>query len=291
LSDNPTTIRVDHRVSSNDNFFIKVNGGRRITNFLGTGAGTGAPTANGEANVTYLPMQAIAGALSWTHIFSPRLFVETVANHTWQSTKTITGPLTQQKDWAKELGLPNPYAEIGFPNITSLGNFMTYTEGDNRRALTTRVLNVAQNYQHIRGRTISSLDGVITRSTSHCWPDQGAISGSPRSAAWPPRWKTRIRVRRPILRLCLRPVMTAPISFSVTRRITMSASSDRTYGSSIRIPGLYLQDNYKVTPRLTLSPRRSLGHQPGCPGGKRSAERGSMWTATPDVSEFPGFLL
>ena len=76
LSDNPTTIRVDHRISERDNFFVKVNGGRRITNFLGTGGCTGAPTANNEANVTHLPMQAISGALSWTHLFSSSFYVE-----------------------------------------------------------------------------------------------------------------------------------------------------------------------------------------------------------------------
>jgi len=76
LSDNPTTLRIDHHISERDNFFVKVNGGRRITNFLGTGGGTGAPTANNEANVTYLPMQAISGALSWTHLFSSSFYVE-----------------------------------------------------------------------------------------------------------------------------------------------------------------------------------------------------------------------
>ena len=68
--------------------------------------------------MTFLPMQAVAASISWTHTFSSRFFVETLASRTWQSTKTVTG--IEQKDWAKDLGLPNPRGEIGFPNITSL---------------------------------------------------------------------------------------------------------------------------------------------------------------------------
>ena len=94
LSDNPTTIKIDHRISERDNFFVKVNGGRRFTNFLGTGGGTGAPTSGNEANMTFLPMQAISAAASWTHLFKSNFFVETSAAQTWQSTKTITGRRT-----------------------------------------------------------------------------------------------------------------------------------------------------------------------------------------------------
>src|SRR5258708_39431825 len=86
-----TTIKIDHRVSEKDNFFIKTNGGRRFAYFIGTAGGIGAPTLNNEANMTYLPKQAIAVSASWTHLVSPNLFVKSSFAHTWQSTKTITG--------------------------------------------------------------------------------------------------------------------------------------------------------------------------------------------------------
>jgi len=69
-SNNPTTVRLDHRSSANDNMFVKFNGGTLNTNFQGTGSATGAPTQNMEANQTFLLMDALTGALSWTHLLA-----------------------------------------------------------------------------------------------------------------------------------------------------------------------------------------------------------------------------
>lgn len=175
LSDNPTTIKFDHRVGTNDNFFLKVNGGNRHTSFQGTGATTGAPTNGNEANITYLPMDSVTAAFSWTHVFSPSFFVETNISRTWQATRTITG--AEQKDWAKTLGLPNPLGEIGFPNITSV-QFMNYIEGDNRRGLHSKILNLQQNYSWIKKNHNIQFGGGAYRENQELQPDAGAISGS-----------------------------------------------------------------------------------------------------------------
>src|SRR5260370_32416502 len=103
---------------------------RSHTNFQGTGGNTGARTLGLEATQTYLLMDAISGALSWTHVFSPSFFMETNGNRTAQSAKTVNGPL--QQDWAKFLKLPNPGGEIGWPALQNL-DIMNYVEGDNRR--------------------------------------------------------------------------------------------------------------------------------------------------------------
>ncbi len=254
LSDNPTTIKIDHRISESDSFFVKTNGGRRYTNFIGTASGIGAPTANNEANVTYLPMQAVAVASSWTHLFSPNLFVETSAAHTWQSTKTITGPTNAQQNWAQTLGLPNPYAEIGFPNITSIGNLMTYTEGDNRRALTSHILTVSQNYTLIRGTHNTQFGFSYFREREHLLPDQGAISGS---AAFN---SGATALMSPTLGSATQPQAVAQTGYDAanfflgianTYTVGLKRSYLRLHGSAT---GLYLQDNYKVSKRLTITP-------------------------------------
>lgn len=254
LSDNPTTIRIDHKVSAKDNVFLKANGGRRSAYFLGTGGGTGAPTTNNEANVTYLPMQAIAGAASWTHVFSPTFFVENLAAHTWQSTKTVTGPVTNQQDYARLLGLPNPYGEIGFPNITSMGAFMTYTEGDNRRALTSRILSMQQNYSYIRRTHEIQFGWSLYSEKEHLLPDQGAISGSVafNSAA--------TALQSPTLGTATNP-QAAPLTGYDAANFFLGYASTYNVGlkrSYLRLTnrnfGSYVQDNYKVTGRLTLTP-------------------------------------
>lgn len=254
LSDNPTTIKIDHRISERDNFFVKTNGGRRFTNFIGTGSGTGVPTAHNEANMTYLPMQAIAVATSWTHLFRANFFVETSAAHTWQSTKTITGPATTQQNWAAALGLPNPYGEIGFPNITSIGNFVTYTEGDNRRALTSHILSVQQNYTYIRSTHNVQFGWSAYAESQHLLPDQGAISGS---AAFN---SLATALESPTLGNTASPQAVPQTGYDAANFFlgiagTYSVGQKRTY---LRLHsknyGLYAGDTYKIRPRLTLTP-------------------------------------
>ena len=254
LSDNPTTIKIDHHISQHDNFFVKTNGGRRFAYFIGTAGGIGAPTLNNEANVTYLPMQAIAISSSWTHLFRTNFFVETSIAHTWQSTKTITGPPSAQKDWAKQLGLPNPYGEIGFPNITSLGNLMTYTEGDNRRALTSRILSLQQNYNYIRSTHNLQFGWSLYSEAQHLLPDQGAISGS---AAFNSQ---ATALESPTLGSDALPQAVPQTGYDAANFFlgyagTYSVGLKRTYlRLHDKTVGMYLGDNYKVTSRLTLTP-------------------------------------
>ena len=173
-SNNPSTVRVDHRFSQSDNIFVKFNGGSLHTNFQGTGGTTGAPTSGMEANTTFLLMDAISGAFSWTHLFSPSFFVETNGNRTAQSTKTVNGPI--QQDWSAFLGLPNPFGEIGWPALQNL-EFMNYIEGDNRRMLRSLVDNVEQNFTKIRGTHNIQFGWRYHREKQTLLPDQGNISG------------------------------------------------------------------------------------------------------------------
>jgi hypothetical protein len=251
LSDNPTAIRIDHTVTKNDTIYLKTNWSTRSAYFLGTGTTTGAPTKNFESNVTYLPMQSLAAGINWTHIFSPRLNVETLANRTWQSTKTVTGP--EDKNWAQELGLPNPLNEIGWPNITSVG-FMNYTEGDNRRSLRSWIANAAQNYSLIQGTHTIQFGWSAHTEQQHLLPDQGAISGS---AAFN---SLATALESPSSGSNTSPATTPQTGYDAANFFLGYASS-YTVGLKrglMRVGeksySLYVQDSYRVSPRLTLTP-------------------------------------
>lgn len=264
-NDDPTTIRIDHRFTEKDNTFFKVNGGRQSAYFLGTAAGNGAPTLNNEANVTYLPMRGIAGAFSWTHVFSPQFFVETLFNRTWQSTETLTGPVTNQRNWSQELGLPNNLGEIGWPNITNIGLYLpatvtstlnnyTYIEGDNRRALHSILTNFEQNYSLIRGTHNIQFGGSFRNERNHLLPDQGGISGTSfyNSLA--------TALQSPTLGNATTPQAVPQTGYD-------TANFFLGYGARYDVGlkrgylqvyekryGLYLMDTYKVTDRFTLIP-------------------------------------
>ena len=251
LSDNPATVRVDHRFSERDNIFVKANGGTRRARFMGTGGSTGAPTANREANTTFLPVKGRSAALSWIHVFSPSLFVETLANRTWQMSRTVTGAV--DTNWSKELGLPNPLGEIGWPNITSTG-FMSYIEGDNRRQLYSMISNLEQNYSFIR-RTHNVAFGLRYHDEKqHLLPDQGAISGSVafNSLATSLESSTTGTTLNP---------GTTPQTGHDSANFFLGYAGSYTVGLKRGIMrvrernwGLYLQDNWRLSSRLTLTP-------------------------------------
>jgi hypothetical protein len=79
-NNNPTTIKIDHRFSANDNFYAKANWNVQPYWYLGTSATTGVPTTNNAANLTYQAFRGWGGALGETHVFSPTFFVETLLN-------------------------------------------------------------------------------------------------------------------------------------------------------------------------------------------------------------------
>ncbi|MFN0123415.1 MAG: TonB-dependent receptor, partial [Blastocatellia bacterium] len=248
--DDQNAIRLDHRFGEKDNAFFKISGGRNRANFIGTAGNTGAPTLNKEANVTYLPMEGITGAISWTHLFSQQFFVETLINRQWQSTRTLTGPTTE--DFSKSLGLPNPLGEPGFPNITGNG-FMNYIEGDNRRALFTIVSNVEQNYSWVKNTHNLQFGGRWRAERQHLQPDQGAISGSaafnslatallnPSSAANNPQAMAQTGHDAANF------FLGHAASYTIGLKRNFMKLTEKQYG-------LYVQDSWRISKRLTLTP-------------------------------------
>lgn len=258
-NDDPTTVRIDHRFTNNDNFFIKASGGKIISNFLGTATNNGVPTPNQEANVTYLPMTGIQGSLSWTHTFSPTFFVETLFSRNWQGTQTIAGPPDKQADFAKQLGLPNPYGEIGFPILANMGlaggsNNYTYQEGDNRRALYSIITHLEQNYTWVKKTHNIQFGGSFHNERQHLLPDQGAISGAANfnSLATALESSTSGSATSPAV-TALTGYDTANffLGHASTYTVGLKRGFMQVYEKKF---AFYLSDNYRVTKRLTLTP-------------------------------------
>jgi hypothetical protein len=251
LSDNPQVLKIDQNLTRNDKFFVKFNSSYRAAHFLGTGSSTGAPTLGREANMTYLPVRARAAAVSWNHTFNATFFVETLVNRTWQLTKTVTGPI--DKDWTKELGLPNPLGEIGWPELTSTGT-MSYVEGDNRRHLYSLITNAEQNYKLVRRNHSFGWGWRWHAEKQNLLPDQGAISGA---AAFN---SLATALESSTLGTTLNPSVTPQTGHD-------SANFFLGYAGQYRVGlkrgimrvreqtwGLYLDDSWRVSPRLTLFP-------------------------------------
>ncbi len=257
MQNNPTTIRVDHRLGAKDNFFAKANWSKQISWFLGTTplSSLFVPTTGGEANVTYLPMQSWGAAISETHVFTSSFFVETLINKTWLTSKTINGAPEAQQDWATKLGLPNPYGQIGWPNIQTVGtNFTQYIEGDNRRFLSAGTTNIQQNYSWIKNNHNIAFGGGWHDEILRLQPDQGNISGSStyNSLATALESTTSGSTGSP--------AAIGNTGFDAANFFLGSAATYSVYLSrgvmkvDQRTEFLYLQDNWRVNGRLTLTP-------------------------------------
>jgi hypothetical protein len=249
-SNNPSTVRLDHRFGEKDNIFVKFNGGNLYTNFQGSGSNTGAPTLGLEANQTFVLMDAISGALSWTHLFGPTFFVETNGNRTAQSSRTVNGPV--QQDWSKYLGLPNPYGEIGWPALQNL-DFMNYIEGDNRRQLRSLVDNWEQNFTNVRGTHNIQFGWRFHREKQTLLPDQGNISG------YSDFNSLATALQSPTLGSDTNP-QAVPLTGDNAANFYLGYGGDYNVGLkrgffyvTDRNYGLYFQDNWKATSRLTVT--------------------------------------
>jgi hypothetical protein len=262
-NNNPTTIKIDHRITAKDNFYAKANWSTTTSWFLGTsslgansvGGSTGVPTTNNAANVTYLEMQGWGGALGETHVFSSTFFVETLLNKAWLTSKTIDGPPGMQQDWATYLGLPNPYGQIGWPNLQSVGtNYSTYIEGDNRRALSSGIMTGQQNYTWIKNNHTIGFGGTFHDEILRLQPDQGNISGSAtfNSLATALESSTSGSVGTPAT---IGNTGFDAANFFLGDAATYSVYLSRgTMKMDQKTYGLYIQDNWRVNGRLTLTP-------------------------------------
>lgn len=187
------------------------------------------------------------------HVFSASLNVETLVNRTWQLTQTVTGP--EQRDWSKELGLPNPNGEIGWPNVTSTGltNY-NLIEGDNRRELYSMVTNVEQNYTYNRRAHQFAFGFRWHHEKQNLLPDQGAISGSVAFNS------LATALESPTLGTTLNPGTTPQTGHDLAN-LFLGHASTYTVGLKrglMRVRemnhGIYFQDTWRITRRLTLTP-------------------------------------
>jgi hypothetical protein len=146
------TARVDHVFNENNRVYLRYT--QNLTNALSprndpedesytlpatiNGATLPAGVSGEEDTVTHV----YAGALGYTHIFSPTFFSETVYSQTWygEANNAAGSPFT---DYEAEMGLPNNFGEPGFPYFESIFQPMDGTQWT--YGLTATTYNVDEN--------------------------------------------------------------------------------------------------------------------------------------------------
>jgi len=115
-----------------------------------------AATAPGGASIPALasgvsvtPSNVYAAALGFTHVFSPTFYSETVLSQSWYGEHNFAGG-TPNADFEKELGMPNNFGEVGFPEIQ--GTFSEFGGTQFQYSVTTTTYNVDENLSKTLGK-------------------------------------------------------------------------------------------------------------------------------------------
>jgi hypothetical protein len=119
------TWRLDHNFNENNKAYLRytqnIETNRALRNYpiksAATIAANGFPAAASGYQV--IPDANFAGALGYTHVFSPTFFAETVLSQQWYS-QYVGGGGNPNLNYDKMLSLPNNFGETGFPVITGL---------------------------------------------------------------------------------------------------------------------------------------------------------------------------
>jgi hypothetical protein len=125
------TIRLDHEFNEKNRAYLHYTQNLQGTNVTGgvqnsayNSNGLNIPVGAGVSQAGYLnnPTNGYYGTVSYTHIFSPTFFAETIASQQWFDEKKLAGAaaLTPNTDYESQLNLPNNFGEAGFPLINGM---------------------------------------------------------------------------------------------------------------------------------------------------------------------------
>jgi Carboxypeptidase regulatory-like domain len=169
--------RLDHTFNENNRAFLSFTETPNNINIDNTGQENLAVNSNGvnipqgaALNYTNEPESSFFASASYTHIFSPTFFAETIAAQQWLGDVIETGA-DPTLNYEKMLNLPNNFGRVGFPSITggldSLGSSQ-----ENDPTIHQIVSTITENLTKIAGRHQLYLGGYFRHQRDADLPDQ-----------------------------------------------------------------------------------------------------------------------
>jgi hypothetical protein len=235
--------RIDHRLSGRDNFFARYTqaGQQAVYQYAGQ---IMLDQLAGAVN-RRAPNKAVSG--TWVHTFSPTLFSETMVSVSRDNQTRGNGDF--RTDYSKNFGLPNPFGAVSYPEFTGTGLSGYGYYRDTIFDSPSWYVQVQENATKVVGRhelqfgfhyRYDRLDmNNYPPSTSYTWSTLATALYDPSSARTNP--------------------LTTPFTGSDIGNMYLGVMNFNTaYGRNYMYYrgneySPYLQDNWKVTPRLTLN--------------------------------------
>lgn len=245
------TIRVDHQVSTKDQIFGRYTKSNR-TLVQRRSFNNNAPIPTGNlANYELLPIYSQNGVFSWTRIWSPSLFMETIVTGLNNDDNYNTQAPGLDTDWATQLKLPNPFRANGLPDFVGTGFDMIY-QGPRPRKDVTRLITVEQNYSKIAGKHQLEFGWRIRNENLNVLPDQEQNQGQINFSSLATALYDTASVGNAVNAVPRTGHDSANLFLGVAQTYTATFNRGWYYIRGAE-NSAYLQDNWKVSPNLTVN--------------------------------------
>lgn len=245
--------RFDQRFSDRDTVYVRLS---RLeephAQYDNTGSPVGLEALNGVAGYQYVLDGEESVAASWTHIVSPTMINEFLASTRYRQGGAASGSGPNlPANYFTQLGMPNPLGYNDWPQFSSMGlsGYVLTSSGNTRGDETYYIAddNVTKIHGkheflfggHYRKDFVNTLPGDTAKSSytfnSLATADYSTTASTPTNPAAVPQ--TGYALADMFLGVSVD-------SQSLTRKFYYLRAGER---------ALYFQDNFKVTPRLTLN--------------------------------------
>ena len=207
--------------------------------------GGGLPA--GATGFQRIPIRTISGALGYSKVFSSTFFSETIFSMQWQR-MYVEGNQASQKNYEKQLGLPNNFGQIGFPDIGA-NLIMPYGGSMWNYGMSQRLSTIDENLNKIWGKHEFAF-GFRYRHEKFGYlsdrsPDQVAFTNLG-TAIYDPATGANYGARANTGYADADFFLGLGASYNQRRNAPFNDCSLREFA-------LYFQDNYRVSQRLTLN--------------------------------------
>jgi hypothetical protein len=173
------TFRLDHEFNENNRAYVRYSSQPFTNEFNRNDPTPASPTLAADglpyaaSNLSIDATDLFAGAVGYTHVFSPTFFSETVLSQQWFGEQNLAGG-TPNADFEKQLGLPNNFGEPGFPWVGGgKGSILSPMQGTQfQYGVTTIISNIDENLTKTLGKHQMFFGGRFRHERFGSKPDE-----------------------------------------------------------------------------------------------------------------------
>ena len=173
-----TPFRLDHVFNQNNRMYFRFTdidqSQRALRNYPANSPANipGGGLPEGATGYQAIPIQTISGALGFSHVFSPTFFSETILSQQWQR-MYVQGGGDVNQNYENLLGLPNNFAQSGFPTIGA-NLIMPYGGSQFNYGMSQIVSTLDENMSKILGKHQMAFGGRYRHERFGYLPDRNA---------------------------------------------------------------------------------------------------------------------